>query len=94
MPNISLVYCFKNLCCVTPLKPNPIMKRKILKALLFVVLSIVALVAIAAGYVATFLPDTGTAEIIIIERTPERIERERYLANYVASCMDCHSQRD
>lgn len=70
------------------------MKRKILKALLITVLSVIVIVAVAAGYVATFLPNTGAPENITIDKTPDRIERGRYLANNVASCMDCHSQRD
>jgi mono/diheme cytochrome c family protein len=40
------------------------------------------------------LPDVGEAEDIQVELTSERIERGNYLANSVASCMDCHSKRD
>ncbi len=70
------------------------MIRKILKTVLIVVLSLVVLVACAAAYIVTFLPNTGKPEELTIERTPERIERGKYLANNVAACMDCHSARD
>jgi hypothetical protein len=34
------------------------------------------------------------AEDIVIEPTPERLARGEYLAEHVAGCIDCHSQRD
>jgi len=40
------------------------------------------------------LPDVGKPEDIKIALTPQRIARGKYLANHVALCMDCHSQRD
>jgi len=70
------------------------MKRKIFKTVLLVVLSLVVLVACAAAYIVTFLPNTGKPGELTIERTPERIERGKYLANNVAACMDCHSTRN
>src|SRR4051812_20299913 len=70
------------------------MIRKIFKTVLIVVLSLVILVACAAAYIVTFLPNVGKPEELTIERTPERIERGKYLANHVAACMDCHSARD
>ncbi|TGN17406.1 cytochrome C [Leptospira idonii] len=39
-------------------------------------------------------PKQEKPESITIERTSARWERGRYLANAVAACMDCHSQRD
>ena len=57
------------------------------------ILAIIAISGIGV-YVKTALPDTGPAEKITVERTPERIERGKYLANHVAVCMDCHSKRD
>jgi mono/diheme cytochrome c family protein len=70
------------------------MKRKIFKTVLIVVLAFIVLVACAATYIVTFLPNTGKPGELTIERTPERIERGKYLANNVAACMDCHSARD
>lgn len=55
---------------------------------------IVVLVGSLIAYVKTALPDVGEPEDIIIERTPERIERGRYLAHSVSICMDCHAIRD
>mgnify|MGYP002640785850 CR=1 FL=1 len=34
------------------------------------------------------------AEDIVVESTPERLERGEYLAEHVVGCVDCHSQRD
>lgn len=60
-----------------------------------VILLVVALGSTGAvAYWLSRLPDVGPAASVGIERTPERIERGRYLANHVAACMDCHSKRD
>ncbi|QRR00640.1 c-type cytochrome [Dyadobacter sandarakinus] len=45
-------------------------------------------------YIRLVLPDTGPPPEIRIERTLDRIERGKYLANHVMVCMDCHSTRD
>lgn len=55
-----------------------------------VVLGIIGLMA----YVKLALPDVGDAPILQITKTPERIERGKYLANHVTVCIDCHSSRD
>ncbi len=68
--------------------------RKIVRVLLVFVLVIVTGLAAMAVYVKKALPDVGAAPDLQIERTQERIERGRYLANNVMACMDCHSQRD
>lgn len=52
----------------------------------------IAILTIACIVLA--LPNVGPAENIRIVLTPERIARGKYLANNVALCMDCHSQRD
>jgi len=68
--------------------------KKTLK-IIGIILAILVLGIFAAGaYVKTALPNTGEAPTLTIERTPERIERGKYLANHVAVCMDCHSTRD
>ncbi|HLA53623.1 MAG TPA: hypothetical protein VK618_09975, partial [Flavitalea sp.] len=67
---------------------------KALKITGLVILVIVILGFAAVLYVTKALPDTGPPPDISIERTPERIERGRYLANHVTICMDCHSTRD
>ena len=68
--------------------------RKIVRVLLVFILVIITGVAAMAVYVKKALPNVGAAPELQIERTQERIERGRYLANNVIACMDCHSQRD
>lgn len=45
-------------------------------------------------YLKYALPRVKVPTGIVIEKTPEKVERGRYLANHVAVCMDCHSTRD
>jgi mono/diheme cytochrome c family protein len=66
---------------------------------LFLVLAIILAVVIlviggALTYLKTALPDVGEAPELKIEATTEKVERGRYLANFVNVCMDCHSTRD
>ena len=68
--------------------------KKFLKFLLYALLVIVFLIVGLLVYVKTALPDVGSPEDLAVERTPERIERGRYLAHSVTICMDCHSTRD
>jgi mono/diheme cytochrome c family protein len=68
--------------------------KKFLKFLLYTLLVVFVLVGALLIYVKTALPDVGPPEDITIERTPERVERGRYLAHSVTICMDCHSTRD
>lgn len=68
--------------------------RTLFKILGYVVLALLFLMAGALLYLKFALPDAGPVEEITIERTPERIERGRYLAYAVTACVDCHSTRD
>jgi mono/diheme cytochrome c family protein len=68
--------------------------KKIAKVIVFTVIALILLVVIGLGYVTLYLPDVGKPENIRIIATPERLARGKYLANNVALCMDCHSQRD
>ncbi len=66
---------------------------------LFIVLGIVLGILISAiigvlTYVSTALPDVGAPPDIQIERTTERIERGKHLANNVMVCMHCHTPQD
>lgn len=57
----------------------------------------VGLIVLAGGGLSYFLlayPSVGPASDIRVPRTPDRIARGRYLADHVAVCTDCHSQRD
>jgi len=56
-----------------------------------------AVVAVPAGLAATIrLRPVKTSPMWTerIESTPERLARGRYLADHVAVCADCHSERD
>jgi hypothetical protein len=68
--------------------------KRLLKAVLFIVVGIVVLVALSAGYVYFFLPNVGKPTDLKVEITPQRVERGKYLATSVAVCVDCHSTRD
>jgi hypothetical protein len=68
--------------------------RKLVRALLVIVIIVLVLVGGAMGYVYFFLPNVGAAPEVKIERTTERLERGKYLAEHVALCVDCHSTRD
>lgn len=59
-----------------------------------VLIAILLLIIAAVAYIKLFLPNVGTAPVFTVERTPERIARGQYLANYVTVCVDCHSARD
>lgn len=65
-------------------------KKIVMWLVVFIVFSILSLLA----YVKLALPNVGAAPEMTVERTPERIERGKYLANYVTVCVDCHSKRD
>ncbi len=68
--------------------------KKLKKVLLYAVIAIVLIVICAVSYITLALPDVGKAENISIKATPQLIARGNYLANNVALCNDCHSQRD
>lgn len=72
-----------------------IKKVKIFKNVIKMILVLIA-VFLISGYIYfnSHYPDVGDAPDIKIERTPERIERGKYLFNNVAACVDCHSERD
>lgn len=70
-----------------------------MRFLLRLVLVLVFLAVLSAAGGLTYLyakyPDVPMASATYrIESTPERVERGRYLANHVAICMDCHTERD
>lgn len=65
------------------------------KKFTFGVLGLLLLIAAAgAGYLYLMLPDVGPPPEITVEGTPEQVERGEYLAHHVASCIDCHSERN
>lgn len=68
--------------------------KKFSKVIVFTIVAVILIAVIGLGYITLFLPNVGKPEDIKIAITPERIARGRYLANNVALCTDCHSQRD
>src|SRR4051812_28913266 len=68
--------------------------KKALKVVLIIVgVIILGLVGIVI-FVKTALPNVGKPMDLKVQVTPARVQRGEYLANHVAACMDCHSQRD
>lgn len=68
--------------------------KKTGRILIGLVIAIVIVALSAIGYIKLALPNVGDAPDLNVERTPERIERGKYLANHVTVCIDCHSPRD
>ncbi len=65
------------------------------KKTLLMLLGLVLLITVSGlSYLYIALPDAGPAPDITVEGTPQQVERGRYLAHHVASCIDCHSVRD
>lgn len=58
--------------------------------------TVFVLVAIAgiAGYYFLYYPHVGEPPQLVVERTPARLERGKYLVNHVSICLDCHSTRN
>jgi hypothetical protein len=67
---------------------------RLLRIILLLVFFIILLGGSAVMYIKCCLPKVKVPEHVKVESTPARIERGKYLANYVAVCMDCHSTRD
>ncbi|GAB3193731.1 mono/diheme cytochrome c family protein [Pontibacter aydingkolensis] len=68
--------------------------KKALKVLGIVVVAIVSIAAAGILYMQYAFPNVDAAPTISINKTPALIERGDYLANHVAVCIDCHSERD
>jgi len=68
--------------------------RALLKYGLWLIIAIAVIVLGGFTYVSYALPNVGPPPEMQIERTPERIERGKYLAWHVFQCIECHSQRD
>ncbi len=68
--------------------------RLVMKALGVVAICVGVLGLGGYGYLLLAYPKVGPAPDVRAEPTPERIARGKYLADHVAVCTDCHSQRD
>jgi len=64
------------------------------KIALWVIGILVIVIGSALFYLKFALPKIADAPEMTVELTPDRIARGEYLANHVAVCIDCHSQRD
>lgn len=68
--------------------------KKVLKICLGIVVVLFILTSTVAAYIYYCLPNVHPASETTIERTPQRIERGKYLVNSVAACMACHADRN
>lgn len=69
--------------------------KKFLKGLAWTLGTLVVAIAALLTYVTQALPKVQPADQTLkIEATPARVQRGKYLAENVAGCMGCHSQRD
>lgn len=66
---------------------------------------LIRILAVAAAVLVTIVgvsllvlfiryPRVAAAPVLHVDRSAERVERGRYLANHVTVCIDCHSTRD
>ena len=68
--------------------------KKFLRIAGYIVGVIVLLLVAGFIYFNSKYPDVEKPSGVKVEITPERIKRGEYLANHVAGCIDCHSERD
>ena len=68
--------------------------RLVLKVVAVLLLCVGVLAVGGYSYLLLAYPRVGPAPDLRVEATPERIARGKYLADHVAVCTDCHSQRD
>lgn len=68
--------------------------KKFLKIIGIILLVVIVLIAAAFIYFNASYPKVSPAKQITVNATPERIARGAYLAEHVALCIDCHSERD
>ena len=55
---------------------------------------IVLVIVLGITFFYLHFPNVDKPSSVVVERTPERIARGKYLANHVSVCLDCHSKRD
>ncbi|MBO6536601.1 MAG: c-type cytochrome [Balneolaceae bacterium] len=68
---------------------------KLIGKIFAVIVTVLILMIVGViAYVNTALPAVENAPELSVELSPERIERGKYLANYVYLCTDCHSDRN
>lgn len=67
---------------------------KVVKYLLYVLASLIAVLVVGLLYVLIAFPKVSPPTDMKVEITPEKVERGRYLAYHVMMCADCHSIRN
>ncbi|RRB07781.1 cytochrome c [Larkinella rosea] len=68
--------------------------KKIVRILLIFLGVVVLLAAGGIGYLKMALPNVGPAPELTIKTDSAQVARGQYLANHVAVCVDCHSERN
>jgi mono/diheme cytochrome c family protein len=68
--------------------------KKLFRFVGYSLLVIALLIAGLLTYIRIALPRLGAAPLLSVDRSAQRVERGRYLANNVSVCMVCHSARD
>lgn len=68
--------------------------KKVLKIVGYVFASVLGIIAAGVIYMQYAFPNVEAAPAITVKSSPELVARGKYLANHVAVCMDCHSERD
>lgn len=75
-------------------EPSRPKKRRLRRFLMIGIALAVLTITTGATYVGTYRPAQRPAPELAIERTPDRVERGRYLVENVTGCAQCHSDRD
>lgn len=68
--------------------------RKVVRVSLIILGVLIVGIAGVIVFIKSALPNVGKPQDLTVQVTPARVKRGEYLANHVAACMDCHSQRD
>jgi mono/diheme cytochrome c family protein len=68
--------------------------RLLLKALAVLVILIVVVAGAGLAYLFASYPDVPATPTITLPASPDTVARGKYLAEHVAICIDCHSERD
>lgn len=68
--------------------------RRVVHALGFLGLTLVALAGTGLGYVLIAFPRMAPASHDAVQVTEDKLARGTYLAEHVTVCVDCHSERD
>ena len=68
--------------------------KRVVRGIGMLVIALAVLAGVGAAYVRFALPKVGKAPELAIAASPALTARGEYLAQHVAVCTDCHSDRD